>query len=307
MLATLNGTGESITAVLSAAITTLNPNYAVTYKSNGIPLNAVGALTGATAKTLLAGVNGPAYEVESIHIYNADSVAATVTLKQIVSSGTYTLVSVTIPVGGTLRWTAERGVELVTAGGGAVSETVGAVVAGLGVTASESGFGNFRQTLLTLASTPITITDALAYAGLKLYDFPAGRLRIIDCLTNLTFTVTSALDTTLNASSTVSYGIGSATASATTLATTMMNMMPGSGESVKSFTSSATINVASTAVTGFLAAVAAAQHGAILDGTSTPVDLFLNLAVPTGTDIDGDATLVVSGTILVTWINGGDI
>lgn len=307
MLATLNGTGESLTAVLSSAITTNNPNYSVTYKSNGIPADAVGTLTGTTAKTLLAGIDGPARVVEAVHIYNADTVAVVVTLKKVVSAGTYSLVSVTIPVGGTLRWTQERGVELVTAGGGSASETVGAVVSGIGVTASESGFGNFRQTLLTLAAVPLTITDALAYAGIKLYDFPAGRLRIIDCLTSLAFTTTSTIASTLNSGVTCSYGIGSVVASNATLATTMMNMMPGSGESVKTFTSSTTINVASATVTGVLAAVAAAQHGAILDGTSTPVDLYLNVAVPTDTDIDADATITISGTVLITWINGGDI
>lgn len=175
------------------------------------------------------------------------------------------------------------------------------------ITADECGVGALRQTVLTLTNVPITITDALAYASVKLYDMPAGRLQFLDCVASLAFTTTSTIASTLNSGVTCSWGIGTAAASNVTLATTMMNLLPGSGESVKSFTSSTTINVASATVTGFLAAVSAAQLGAIIDGTSTDPDIYLNVSVPTGTDINADATLTVSGTITLTWLNGGDV
>jgi hypothetical protein len=75
----------------------------------------------------------------------------------------------------------------------------------------------------------------------------------------------------------------------------MVNLLPSTA-----FTSSATINVAGTAVSAALAA--AAQF----DGTSTPVDVFLNTAFATTADVDGNATQTISGTVVMTWINLGD-
>ena len=307
MIAALYGTGEYLTAVLAGAPATTQPTFNITYREREAIGNPVGSLTGTTAKTILEGVAGIQREVDCVHIYNGDTQSVSVTVSKVSGGSTYNLVNVTLPVGATLRWTRENGVQVISSGGTTPSAEVGTAVANNNVVATESGSGNFRKTLLTLTATPITITDALAYANVKLYDFPAGRIRILDCLTSLAFTTTSVIASTLNSGVTVSYGIGSAVASATTLATTMMNMMPGSGETVKSFTSSTTINVASAGVTGILAAVSAAQLGAILDGTSTAIDAYLNVAVPTGTDIDADATLTVTGTVQLTWINAGDI
>lgn len=188
------------------------------------------------------------------------------------------------------------------------TDQVGTIVSKAGLSCVEyGGSGIIRKTVFTLAAMSITIPDATAYVGQQLYDFPAGRIRILGCCSSLAFTTTSTIASTLNSGVTVSYGIGTVTASSTTLATTMMNAMPGSGETVKTFTSSTTINVAGTTVTGILAAVSAAQLGALIDGTATAADLYLNLAVPTGTDIDADATVTVTGSIELTWINEGDV
>lgn len=306
MIAVLNDAGDSITIELAAAVASVQPKWGLIWKGEGGPANPVGATNGITPVNMLVGVTGKPREVESLSVYNEDTAAVDVIIKMVVDGTGYVKVNATIPVAGTLSWSKETGPVILNSLGSTPSDAVGAVVAGIGVVAVESGSGNFRRTVLTLTNTPLTITNALAYAGLKLHDMPAGRIKFLDCVTSLAFTTTSALAGTLNAEATVSYGIGSATASATTLATTMMDLMPGSGEAVKEFTSSETINVPSDVVTGFLAAVAAAQLGAILDGTTTPVDIFLNVALADADEIDGDATLVVNGTITLTWVNGGD-
>lgn len=306
MISVLNGSGDSLSAVLSGAPATTQPSYSVLWSGDGGPANPVGLLTGVTDKELLAGVGGRPREVQEVLIYNADTSEVQPTISKISGGVTYPLVKGTIPVGGTLRWR-QDGLTILNSGASTPTGDIGAVVSGLGLTAVETGSGPLRRTVITLTDTPMTITNALAYAGLKLYDFPAGRLRIINCLTSLTFTTTSAIAGTLNSGATVSHGIGSVTASSITLATTMMNMMPGSGEAVNDFTSSTTINVASDVATGKLAAVAGAQHGAILDGTGTPIDMFLNLGLADADEIDADATLLINGTIQVTWINGGDL
>lgn len=309
VLSSVGGVVDTLTAVLVGAPATTQPTYSVVYEhADGRISEAVGLLTGSTAVSMLTGSSGDR-KVSAVHIYNTDTASVTVTLAKTVAGVSYPLVKQAIPVGGVLHWSKDRGVEVLTAAGVASAETVGAVVAGIGVTAVESGNGPYRKTRLTLVNCPITLTDALAYAGLKLYDFPDGRLRILDCVASLTFTTHSAILTTLNGGVTCSWGIGSVTASSITLATTMMNMLPGSGESVKAFTSSTVIDVAPTAVTGILAAVSGAQLGAILDGTATAVDLYLNVSAPNnaGGDIDGDASLLVNGTIEITWVNGGDL
>jgi hypothetical protein len=40
----------------------------------------------------------------------------------------------------------------------------------------------------------------------------------------------------------------------------------------------------------------------LLDGSSTAISLFMNVAVAGATDIDADATVEVNGTIEVHWI-----
>jgi len=182
---------------------------------------------------------------------------------------------------------------------------VGTVVAKSGLTHEEYGSHILRQTLFKFTNMSITITDALAYASQQLYDFPLGRIHVLACVASITLTTTSAIASTLNSGVAVAWGLGSAAASSTTLATTMMNFAPGSGESVNTLTSSTTINVASAQDNAFLAATNAAQIAAVVDGTSTAADLFLNLAVPTATDIDADATVAVNGRALITWFLEG--
>lgn len=156
-------------------------------------------------------------------------------------------------------------------------------------------FGPFCQTTLTLNNVPQAVVNGTEYQGTKIYDFPAGRISVLGVTATLQQKTTSALASTLNASATGSIGLGTVTASATTLASTMVDLLPATA-----FTSSATINVAGTAVSNALAA--AAQF----DGTTTPVDVFLNTAYATTTDVDGDATQTISGTVVITWVQLGD-
>ena len=58
-----------------------------------------------------------------------------------------------------------------------------------GVTAAEYGDGVIHQTVLTLSSVAITMTDAGAagsHGSKKVYDFPAGLIHILGATTNLT-------------------------------------------------------------------------------------------------------------------------
>ena len=168
-------------------------------------------------------------------------------------------------------------------------------VAGTNIRAIEGGVGVVRQTTLKLEARGMTVTDALAYASSKLYDFPEGRILILGCIASLQFAVTSTMASTINLNAAMDWSLGSAAATSVTLATTMVDLLPKVDKTLD-----AAINVDTSASTGALAA--AAQF----DGTTTPLDMYLNVSFPTGTDIDADGTMVVSGTITFTWINLGD-
>lgn len=158
-----------------------------------------------------------------------------------------------------------------------------------------SGHGQ-KMLELTLTNAPITVTDALAYAGIEIYDFLAG-LNVFDCcVASLQFTVTSTESSTINNNAALTWGLGTVTASSSTLATTMQNIVP-----ITSKTLAAAINVANTVSRAFLAA------SARVDGNSAANKMFLNVAFATGTDIDADGTMTISGTILLRYYNADEV
>ena len=172
--------------------------------------------------------------------------------------------------------------------GAAVAPATGEIVT------KHAQFGPFCQTTLTLNNVPQAVVNGTEYQGTKIYDFPQGRILVLGVTATLQQKTTSAILTTLN-SGTGAISLGTATASATTLASTMVDLLPSTA-----FTSSTVINVAGTAVSNALAASAQS------DGTSTAKDVYLNTAYATTTDVDGNATQTISGTVVITWTNLGD-
>lgn len=168
---------------------------------------------------------------------------------------------------------------------------------GTGVTAGERG-GVVRQIVITLDGSTVTMADnagVVAYGSLKIYDLPAGLLYHLGTTASLTFTRTAA---GINADFDGDFGIGTAAANnGATLATTEQDLLPSTA------TTQAVAGVAT--VTGKSTATEMAQ----LDGTVTAKDVYLNILVD---DADHDVTgtptdLTVSGTILITYVNLGDI
>jgi hypothetical protein len=179
-----------------------------------------------------------------------------------------------------------------TAAVGANSITPTAVASG-SVTATPN-VGRVITERIVLNDVKQTVVNGTEYQGTKIGTFPAGRILVLGVTASLQQTTTSAIASTLN-SGTGAVSLGTVTASSTTLSSTMVNLLPSTA-----FTSSATINVAGTAVTAALAA------SAQFDGTSTPVDIYLNSAYATTTDVDADATQTWDGTIDITYVVLGD-
>ena len=159
------------------------------------------------------------------------------------------------------------------------------------ITRKQEQFGSFNVTKLTLDNVPQTVVNGTEYQGTKIYTFPEGRILVLGVTATLQQKTTSALASTLNASSTGAIALGTATASSTTLSTTMADLLPSTA-----FTSSATVNVAGTAVSAALAS------SAQFDGTSAAKAMYLNTAYATTTDVDGNATQTISGTINIVWV-----
>jgi hypothetical protein len=158
-----------------------------------------------------------------------------------------------------------------------------------------------HKTIITLNSVPISMVDANNGGGTQIYTFPLGRIIVLGAMaTGLQETTTTAIASTINSGVNLSVGLGTVqttTQNSGTLATTQQDL-------VGQFTcvSSATINVAAAVCNGQLAA------SAQFDGTTTgsgPKKAFLNVGVPTATDIDADGTATFTGTITLYWIRLG--
>jgi len=170
-------------------------------------------------------------------------------------------------------------------------------VAGTGVTVAEYGTGEFHKTVFTFTNAAVALADeagVVAYGGLKIYDFPEGYLYTIGASSDIALTKSS---TGVNADWDGDFGVGTVTASNNaTLATTEQNVIP----------TTATPQAAAGVTTSD--GVSTATEHAILDGSTTAVDLYVNFLVD---DADHDVTttacnLIMNGTLTILWTSMGD-
>jgi len=177
----------------------------------------------------------------------------------------------------------------------ALNVTGGAgAVAGSLTTATERV--GFYRTTVTFAARALTVTDALAYVGTKVYDFPVGRIYLLSASASLQAAVKTEMASTINASAAMDYSFGTVTASNITLASTMVDIVPKVDIPL-----AGTIDTLSSAATGILGAPAT------FDGTGTAIDVYLNVAFPTDTEIDADGDLEITGSCTFIWANLGPV
>ena len=174
---------------------------------------------------------------------------------------------------------------------GLTTSKVGAVN-GSTVSAVERGDSILHQTVITLTTLPLTLRDTQQGLGVKIYDFPVGQITILNASGSVQETTTAVLTTTLNASVTYNWGVGTMTQTSATLATTEQNII-----NVTEGTASATINVEAAASSSTQTVAPLAYNG-----KSTAIDAYFNVAVATAGDIDADATTTWDGTITLTWL-----
>lgn len=180
-------------------------------------------------------------------------------------------------------WVNAAGLIPVAAGNGAA--------AGTGNVASERQ-GVVHTTILTLTALSVTMTDATTngcHGSQKVYDFPAGNIMILGATSDLQITAGAGgiADGAAVVGSVGSAAVGTNNA---TLTSTEADIVP---------------STAGTLTSGVGDVDGQSTGAAVLDGTATAADAYLNLAVP---DADSSAsdTLSVTGTITLVWVNLGD-
>ncbi len=147
-----------------------------------------------------------------------------------------------------------------------------------------------RQIILTLTNCPVTLVKngtSTGGGGTKIYTFPVGLIQPVGGTTNLT--IAAAGDKSFLAS------VGSAAAGTDgTLTSTEISFLPQTAATTTS--GAGTCKAKSTSTTP--------TPGAVLDGTSTAVDVYLNACL--NADATGVEALTFTGTITLTVINHGD-
>lgn len=164
---------------------------------------------------------------------------------------------------------------------------------GATVSAVERGNGVVHQTVLTLASTPVTVanTTGASFGGAKLYDFPAGRILALGVVADLDF---NWAGTDIVATGSGDFALGSTITEDATLDGTDVNLLPSTA-------------LTDPFVDGVGAAAGALAASAQLDGTTDAIDANINIIIDDADVEDAASDIVlVSGTVTITWINLGD-
>jgi hypothetical protein len=169
---------------------------------------------------------------------------------------------------------------------------------GATVTATEASPG-VHQTVLTLDQTVVTVanTTGASFGGTKLYTFPEGRILILGVAADLSIDWSAALDEETPIISLTGSGdlsIGTTITDDATLDGTDVDLLPSTA-------------MLDPFVDGVGSASGALAASAQFDGTTTPVELNLNMIIDDA-DVEDATTadVLVSGTVTVTWVNLGD-
>ena len=168
------------------------------------------------------------------------------------------------------------------------------------VTVKEYGDSALIKTVITLSSTPVTVTSVTTgngVGGTKIYDFPEGYIQNHGCLADLSITIATAdqADFT-DGTPEGDIGIGTvAPANADALGTdaTDDDFATATAFTMSSYTDSSV--------------TCPPEASANFDGTSTAKDLYVNVLVDAADIDDGTAsTVYISGTVTVLWSLLGD-
>lgn len=168
------------------------------------------------------------------------------------------------------------------------------------VTVKEYGDNAVHKTVLTLVNTPVSVvsvTTGNGVGGTKVYDFPAGYIQNHGCVADLSISIATAKQADFtDGTPEGDIGIGTvAPANADALGT---DATDDNFATATAFTMSSYVDSSVT-----LPPEASANY----NGSSTPIDLYVNVLVDAADIVDGVTTeVLISGTITVVWSLLGD-
>lgn len=163
------------------------------------------------------------------------------------------------------------------------------------VTAREFGEGIVRTTVLEVVGLPVTVanTTGASFGNKQLYDFPKGRLLVLGTTVKWS---RIAFGSTIAATGSGDYSMGTTGTADATLSTTDVDLLPSSAMA-DPFVAGVSTDTAGAAL------AAAAQF----DGTTTAKDAYLNVIIDDADVSDaGSDTATFTGRIVLTWANLGD-
>jgi len=169
---------------------------------------------------------------------------------------------------------------------------------GANVSVIESGDKGMHISVFTfsnLAVSVVSVTTGNGVGGTKFYDFPEGYIRVLGCTADLSLDTDVDGDFT-DATAEGDIGIGTvAPANADAL---------GTDATDDNLATAATITMSAYADASVVLAPEAALN---IDGTTTPVDAFVNILIDAADIDDGVTTdLFVSGSVTLVWSMVGD-
>ncbi len=159
---------------------------------------------------------------------------------------------------------------------------------GATVSVVENGMGPINQTVLTCTQTPISVVGAsgVGFGGVKIYDFPEGRILVLGCTVSLEV---DPLDSGLEDADGGDFALG----------TTIVDEATMGDAADVDLCPKTSIDPIGTAVGAALAA------SAQFDGTTTAKDANINLLIDDA-DIAGTEIVGMTGTVTLSWVNLGD-
>lgn len=165
-------------------------------------------------------------------------------------------------------------------------------VVGTGLTAVQGAAAVQTVTITVPAATTVSMVDATtagSHGSKKVFTFPAGNIQVLGATTDLAI---ARVGTNLTATSAVVGALGTVVTANTdaTLTSTEANIIPSTAAALTA--GAGNFDGQSTAAV-------------TLDGTATPVDVYMNFATPDAGS-NGNDSLTVSGQIVISFLVLGD-
>jgi len=181
---------------------------------------------------------------------------------------------------------------------GAVSSSSAAAVgaAATGFTAVNTVSNGLVKTVITVPATAFVVVggaSGVGELGKQVYDFPEGQILLLGG--GATVTITEA-DANITASAVVDVSLGTAAVSGGDDAL-------GADATDDDLLDTGSLTMSSSTITG---SIISNTSVAKFDGTTTPIDAFLNISVQDAGISNDSATVTVSGTITLYWMLLGD-